>query len=360
MASLAIPRILSYNVYRLHGTQGGNQLGNNTHSADSTYSKRGIPLRLAAMFMAVLLLFAMLGGTAQASTGRYTGVVSSAVITSDNYFTYLTFTANERLTFTFGYTRTTVSIRVNRASYFPDTVSVGANPLFTSARWLGNTLTLTLTSRDGFVGYHGFYDADGNMVIRFRNPPSSMSVARIVIDPGHGGRDRGAEGFRRDLPESVLNQQISSLLAAELRQRGATVLVLDTAQGMELRERVRQAELFNADFFISIHKNASRSASARGTEVFFFTPFSHIMAATASRNISGRLGTTNRGAKRARFAVTMSPQFISVLVESGFMTNRAEYEKLINPHYQREIALGLANAVDAVIAHSYPGSGRVS
>jgi N-acetylmuramoyl-L-alanine amidase len=187
-----------------------------------------------------------------------------------------------------------------------------------------------------------------------------MAVARIVIDPGHGGRDRGAEGFRHDLPESVINWQMAHILAEELRLRGATVLVLDTRPGMELRERVRQAERFNADFFISIHNNASRNANARGTEIYFFTPFSHVMALTAARNVSGALNTPNRGARRARFAVTMSPQHISILVEAGFMTNRAEYEQLINPHYQREIARGLAGAIDAVITHTYPGTGRTS
>ena len=305
------------------------------------------------------MLITPLTGRAHAAAAGYTGIVSSAVITSDNNFTYLTFHTNERLTFTFSYTRTAVNIRVNRAAVLPNTVTLGVNPIFSSARWTGNTLTLNLTVRDGFMGYHGFFDHNDNLVIRFRNPPSSMRVARIAIDPGHGGRDRGAEGFRRDLPESVVNRQMANLLAEELKRRGATVLVLDTTNGLELGERVRQAERFNADFFISIHNNASaRNPSARGTEVFFNTPFSHVMAATASRNVSGRLNTTNRGARRGRFAVTRSPQFISVLVEAGFMTNRAEYEKLINPHYQREIALGIAGAIDAVIVHSYPGTGR--
>ena len=137
------------------------------------------------------------------------------------------------------------------------------------------------------------------------------------------------------------------------------MLLLDTAQGMTLRERVRQAERFDADIFVSVHANAGRNANARGTEVFFFTHFSHVLAATASRNVSQGLNTTNRGARRARFAVTLSPQFLSILVEAGFMTNRQEYEKLINPSYQRAIAIGIADAIEVTVNHSYPGSGRV-
>ena len=56
--------------------------------------------------------------------------------------------------------------------------------------------------------------------------------------------------------------------------------------------------------------------------------------------------------------VLRSNQFVSILVEAGFMTNRAEYDKLINPAYQRRIATGIADSLVAVINHSYPGTGR--
>ena len=352
-------------------------MDNSIQASSGIKEKKGVPFRVAALFMIAIMLsvtiFTPLTKTADAAispgavytqsvaSGVYGGAVLSSAITSNDTFTYLTLVTNERLRFVFGYNRNSITIRIVGATSFPSTLYMSANPIFTSGRWAGDTLTLNLTTRDGFVGYHSFYDDADNMVIRFRNPPSSMFVSRIVIDPGHGGRDRGAEGFRRDMPEAVINQQISALLAEELRRRGATVLVLDTARGMEISERVRQAERFNADFLISIHNNASaRNPSARGTEVYFFTRYSNVMAATISRNVSGRLNTVNRGARRARFAITMSPQFISVMVEAGFVTNREEYEKLINPFYQQEIAQGIANAIDAVIVHIYPGTGRHS
>jgi len=258
----------------------------------------------------------------------------------------------------FRYTRETANIHIYGANTFPGTVNMSANPIFASAVWVGNALSLNLTTVDGFMGYYGFYDDNDNLVIRFRNPPSSMAVTRVAIDPGHGGQDRGAEGFRTDMPEAVINQQVSHLLAEELRQRGVSVLVLDTAPGMEISERVRQAERFDADIFISVHANAARNINARGTEVYFFTPFSRVMAATTSRNVSTNINTINRGARRARFAVTLSPQFVSVMVEMGFMTNREEHEKLVDPRYQQEIARGIADAVEAVVYHSYPGTGR--
>ncbi|MCL2578924.1 MAG: N-acetylmuramoyl-L-alanine amidase [Oscillospiraceae bacterium] len=286
--------------------------------------------------------------------------VTSAAISADDNYTYLVVSSTQPVTFTFGYSRNAVNITINQAHSFPTSVHMGANPIFSSAQWNGSTITLNLTTQDGFMGYHGYRDSAGNLVVRFRNPPSSIWVTRVVIDPGHGGQDRGAEGFRRDMPEVVINRHIASFLAEDLRNRGATVLVLDTSRGMELAERVRRAEEFNADFFISVHNNASRNANATGTEVFFFTQFSSVLAATVSRNVSQQLNTNNRRGRRARFAVTRSTQFQSILVEGGFMTNRAEYEKLINPHYQQAIATGIADAIEAVVAHSYPGTGRMA
>ena len=319
----------------------------------------GASFKIAALLMAAILLWITISPpfvhTAYAAP-RYGGVVSSATVTTHNNFTQLTFVTNQRLTFTFSYTRDSISIRINRASSLPATVSIGTNPLFTSGQWSGDTLTLNFATRDGFMGYYGFFDSNDNTVVRFRNPPSSIAAARIVIDPGHGGRDRGAEGFRRDMPEYVINQQMSRLLAEELRGRSATVLVLDTARGMELRERVRQAEEFNADIFVSIHNNASaRNPAARGTEVFFYTPFSAVLAATASRDVSARFDTLNRRSGRRRFTVLTSTRFASVLVEVGFVTNRAEYDKLINPVYQQRAMEGLASAISSSINHAYSG-----
>ena len=297
---------------------------------------------------------------AHASTVRSgTATVRSATITSTDRSTYLTFNTSSRVQFLFRTDRDEITLTISGARSFPSAVSMAANPIFTSGRWVGNTLHLTLTTRDGIIGYYAFYDRNDNLVIRFRNPPSSLSATRVVIDPGHGGEDRGAEGFRRDMPEAVINQQISQFLAEELRDMGVTVLVLDTADGMEIRERVRQAERFDADFFISIHNNAARNPNTRGTEVWFFTSFSHVMAATVSRNVSSNLDTLNRGARRGNFTILRPPSFISVMVEAGFMTNREEYEKLITPSYQQEIARGIADAVATVVRHSYPGTGRL-
>jgi len=332
-------------------------------------AKHGALSRLCALLLAAMMLVSpLLTDIAQAQmqippppSGRAGGgaaVLSTSIVATDSA-TYLTFHTTGRVQFIFRYTRETVSLYIEGAGSFPTgVVNIGTNPIFTSGSWSGNALRLPLTVRDGFMGYRSFYDENDNLVIRFRNPPSSMAVTRIVIDPWHEGPDRGAEGFRPDLPEAVINRQMSHLLAEELRARGATVLVLDTAPGMEIQERVRQAQQFDADFFISVHNNAARNPNARGTEVYFFTPFSHVMAATVSRNVSNNLDTINRGARRARFSVTTSPQFISVMVEAGFMTNLAEYEKLITPSYQQGVAQGIANAVATMVYHAYPGTGR--
>ena len=324
------------------------------------------PKRILRAFCALLLAAVMLltpiftiGAQAQEIRRWTTGAtIHSATITATDRATYLTFLTSDKIQFAFWYTRHAVNLHIYGARAFPGAVSMSENPIFTSAVWNGNVLSLTLTTVDGFMGYHAFYDQSDNLIIRFRNPPSSLAVTRVVIDPGHGGQDRGAEGFRTDLPEAVLNRQVSNLLAEELRALGVTVLVLDTAPGMEIRERVRQAEQFDADIFISVHHNAARNTNATGTEVWYTTRFSRVLAATISRNVSTNIDTLNRGARRLNFGVTASRQFISVMVEVGFMSNRAEHDKLIDPAYQQETVRGITDAVVAIVNHSYPGTGR--
>ncbi|MCL2068507.1 MAG: N-acetylmuramoyl-L-alanine amidase, partial [Oscillospiraceae bacterium] len=148
---------------------------------------------------------------------------------------------------------------------------------------------------------------------------------------------------------------IAAYLRDELVARGASVLLLDTANGMTIEERVTRAENFNAHMFVSIHNNAAQNLNATGTEVYFFTPFSRNMAVSASAYTAAQLSTNNRGARHSYYHITLSQQFMSILVECGFMTNRGEYEKLIQSANQRRIAAGLAESLSNTLQNTFTG-----
>ena len=301
----------------------------------------------------------VLSSDIQAVTGDFVSenTISGINVTADGRRTYLTVNTAQRVTYSIRYTGSEFIVNFAHTPRTPGgSTALTGNPLFTNARWEGSSLILTLARNGGFMGYRADYDANGNLVFRFNTPPASLSGARIAIDPGHGGNDPGALGFLAAFPERVINRLISEKLAEELRARGATVLLIDHSGNPSLQSRVSQAEAFDADLFVSVHNNASTRAAAAGTETFYFYSYGRNTATAIARNVAAALGTTNRGAQQSFYHITLSAQVPSVLVECGFMTNKAEYEKLIQESYQRAIAVAIADGLAAGMAAS-PGAG---
>lgn len=281
--------------------------------------------------------------------------VSKISVDVKDGFTYITLKTAQKVSYNVDYTGSAFKITLNYTNNVPEGMTLNQNPIFTDASWDSSTLVLSMVKQGGFMGYKGYYDDGGNLVFRFNNPPSSIAGARIVIDPGHGGRDVGALGFLADYSEKVINSLIADALAEELQSRGATVLLLNTSGGMDLATRVSKAEQFNADIFVSIHNNTASNTSAQGTEVYYFYPFSKSLAAGTSSGVSSQLGTNNRGARQSYYTVSLSSQFSSALVECGFMSNKDEYEKLVSGKYQSRIAVGIADGISSAIKNSYTG-----
>jgi len=215
----------------------------------------------------------------------------------------------------------------------------------------------------------------------------------IVIDPGHGGKDPGAVGYKK-YREKMVVLQIGRELRKILRSRGYKVyMTRDTDKFIRLRNRTRYANKKNADLFISIHANAvgkksakkvhgvecyfldkSRSSRAKsvsasenkanlkdlnfyGKESFLNTLNSHNIVAANKLAIDlqrGMLGSLKKSYKKVKdsgvrsgpFWVLVGAQMPAVLVEVGFITHPTEGKRLGNNKYQKKIALGLANGVE--------------
>ncbi|MDL2232938.1 Ig-like domain-containing protein [Ruminococcaceae bacterium OttesenSCG-928-L11] len=282
-------------------------------------------------------------------------VVNGMTVHTEGGYTYVTLKTAQKVSYSFRYGASGVDITFHNTTKVPGSAKVDSNAIFKDATWSDSTLSLAFVKSGGFMGYKAYYGDNGDLVFRFNNPPNSINGARITIDPGHGGKDYGALGFLAKYPEKVLNLAIAQLLADELTSRGAKVQLLDTSGGMSLDARVQAAESYNSDLFVSVHNNTAPSSSASGTEVFYFYPFAKTLASGASSNVSSQLSTANRGAKQSYYVVTLSSQMPSVLVECGFMSNKAEYEKLIKEKYQERVAVGIADAIASSIKAAATG-----
>jgi N-acetylmuramoyl-L-alanine amidase len=215
-----------------------------------------------------------------------------------------------------------------------------------------------------------------------------LGVARIVIDPGHGGHDPGAIANRAREAEIVLDiaLRLETLL---LKQQGIdVVLTRRTDVFVPLEERTAIANREDADLFLSIHANVGRNPAASGVETYFLNfatnPEAEAVAAREnagagmamhslpdivrkialnnkideSRDLANVVQASlyrgirqqnpearNRGVKQAPFVVLIGAQMPSVLAEVSFLTNRKDAALLKTPAYRQRIAQSLFDAI---------------
>jgi N-acetylmuramoyl-L-alanine amidase len=228
-----------------------------------------------------------------------------------------------------------------------------------------------------------------------------LGMARIVIDPGHGGHDPGAQA--KGLNEADLTLDVALRLEKLLQRDGVDVVL--TRRGniyVPLEERTAIANRENADLFLSIHVNASRNTAARGVETYFLSfassPEAEAVAAREnsasasgmhdlpdivkaitlnnkldeSRDFAGmvqealvsRLRRSNKnlrnlGVKKAPFVVLIGASMPSVLAEISFLTNKQELQSLKTNTYKQRIAEALHASVMRY-RRSLKGQGQVA
>ena len=276
-------------------------------------------------------------GMAVKNNGQYTDVILSM---TQNVSYQATYSASA-MTFDFNYTDEVCG----------SLKSLSKNPLFSSATWSGTALTLKFRVSGGMMGYRASYDEGSNtLTLRFNNPPTSLSNARIVIDPGHGGTDPGALGNISGKHESFITAKVADKLESALNNAGADVYRIDTSGSakVELDDRIAQASSFNPQIFISIHCNSALNTSAKGHEVYYFYPFSKSLATYVNSGIGNAIGT-DRGVKYGLYRVTRTSQYASVLSEIGFVSNYDEYSRLLNSSVQQSIASGIVSTLKSYI-----------
>lgn len=229
--------------------------------------------------------------------------------------------------------------------------------------------------------------------------PFCLGVNRIVIDPGHGGKDYGAPGYLRGVHEKQVALSLSKKLAERLRKNlGCEVLLTrKTDTYLTLEERTAIANTEKADLFISVHANAARDHRAFGIETYFLnltTDESAISVAarenaTSRKNISeldsilqdllsnakinesSRLATyvqnsmidylkprysriNNKGVKQAPFYVLLGAQMPSILVETSFISNPRECRRLTDPEYQSDVCEAIVHGVSRYVEEIQP------
>ena len=197
-------------------------------------------------------------------------------------------------------------------------------------------------------------------------------VQTVVLDPGHGGHDKGAVsryGNEKDFALDVARKLRPLLQAKGLR----VVMTREGDYFVPLDVRAQIANAARDSIFVSIHFNATdRNPNATGFEIFSFTPRgapstsdnavapsslsmqagtlvdsqSLALSACVYHSLLGHIPEFDRGIKRARFAVLRQTKVPAVLIEGGFLTERGESRLIANKDWRTKLAGAISVGIE--------------
>lgn len=229
-----------------------------------------------------------------------------------------------------------------------------------------------------------------------RHPPGAApgsgrrSVARVVIDPGHGGYDPGATG-PTGLKEKDVTLDVAHRVAPVLAREGVqVVLTRDDDRFVSLEERTARANGFGADLFISIHCNASENGRGHGVETYVLdttrddisdrvaarenatsqaanlelgsilanmrladqaarsTKLAELVQRSALASLRMRFPDVHDGGLHtAGFYVLVGARMPSVLFETSYISHPSEEQRLASEDYRQRLADAIVNAIKA-------------
>ena len=219
-----------------------------------------------------------------------------------------------------------------------------------------------------------------------------LGVKKIVIDPGHGGKDPGAVGVKKLLEKNVtlsIAKKLKRIL--EKNTDCQVILTRDRDTTISLEARTAIAKKVKADIFISIHTNASERKRARGIETYYlnYATDEHAMKTAARENATSKKalsdlegivkiirfsnveesrelahkmqsalfstvsksykGAKNLGVKQAPFYVLFGSKKPSILVETSFIDHKVEGKLLASDKYHATLAKAIYNGINEYI-----------
>src|SRR6266487_4375921 len=203
--------------------------------------------------------------------------------------------------------------------------------------------------------------------------PNIGRLQTVVLDPGHGGHDKGAVGSYGYEKNFALD--VARKLRPLLQAKGLRVIM--TREGdyfVPLEVRAKIANAARNSIFVSIHFNATNDdPNATGFEIFSFTPRgapstsddsvtpsslsmqagsqvdaqSMALSACVYHSLLGHIPEFDRGIKRARFAVLRLTKVPAVLIEGGFLTERGESKLIATKEWRARLAHAIGVGIES-------------
>ncbi|MFX1702626.1 N-acetylmuramoyl-L-alanine amidase [Chitinophaga sp. CC14] len=196
-------------------------------------------------------------------------------------------------------------------------------------------------------GYQVYYD-NNRITVKVKRVPQNLSLKNLVIglDPGHGGGNPGATGLTGAV-EKNMTLVLSLQLKALLEREGATVIMSRTTEKFVANEdRLSFFRRANPDLLLSIHLNASGNpVDVYGTATYYKQPFCEPLNAAIHERLL-QTGLYDFGNNSGfNFILNNPTEFPDALVETLFLSNPGDEEKVLDPAFQRELVTGIVEGV---------------
>ena len=191
---------------------------------------------------------------------------------------------------------------------------------------------------------------------------TSKTFDTVVVDAGHGGKDNGA--YRRyGPPEKVVALDVAQRLDRKLRESQLkTVMTRTSDVFIPLDERVAIENAQKNAIFVSIHFNDARRRGIHGYETYYHSSTSSELANRIQSKLMTIPRSANRGVHTANFRVLRLATCPAILVECGFLSNRAEGHEARDWEYRELLADRIAEAIveQRYGPGVYQGSGQLA
>ena len=173
----------------------------------------------------------------------------------------------------------------------------------------------------------------------------TLKGVTLVIDPGHGGNDKGTTGAR-GTNEKDINLKTAELLKSKLRSAGAEVIMTrESDVYVDLRKRVSISHQYAADAFISIHYDATDDSSISGFTTYYTSSFQRKLAEYVHDGIAKKVTIRNRGVQPGNYLVTRENKQEAILIELGYLSNPSEESIVTTDFYREQATLGIYQGI---------------
>lgn len=176
---------------------------------------------------------------------------------------------------------------------------------------------------------------------------SSIAETTILLDPGHGGDDVGAQSNDKLISEKIVTLATANYVAKELRKLGANVVYTrDDDSYVYLEDVVAKSNQIRADAFISFHYDSTEvSNQATGFTTYYYADDDLELAETVNKHLGEQLPLTNRGVEVGDYLVIRENERPALLLELGYMNNDSDAQTFKTKKFQRQVAAAIRDSL---------------